>query len=376
MATDTALVDLLASRPLLGYTIDATHLHNILRTLIQQGQQQTNDMSQLSRRVQALEAMQDQLRVAVQRIEQAVGSHSSVQEELRTIRTQVSEVARVVDSVTQSALPEIERRLQDSSTSVQQLDRAIAALQPAVERSVAETRQQIDGLRGQVAAVVDQHKAVQSQWQQDRSTIETRERSRAAQDRAVDDALRELVPRVERIERENVPKLTSTLVELTKRTDDNFRLVEAASRNVDADISKLRTDVANTRAELNTVDNDLNHAVTKVKDDADGKFAMLLQLMQSFERNTMLMEQHVEAAGRVLAHPRSASVSSSPYSAAPSSTMVGGGNGYLSAGGGGGASTWVPSVGMETGGTTTTTLGRDGYMATTSAGGSRRPLAF
>ncbi|CUF75259.1 Hypothetical protein, putative [Bodo saltans] len=68
----------------------------------------------------------------------------------------------------------------------------------------------------------------------------------------------------------------------------------------------MRSDLANVRTELNTLDNNTRQKVTRVTDDMDTKFNMLLESLHQFERNSTELEDHLAAAGRVLASSRQA----------------------------------------------------------------------
>ena len=294
--------DFLNSESLVGYQIDVTHLHNVLQGLISAQQQQQQQLSSVLRKVGNLESTINHVDSRLQGIENALGGFGGA-DELRSLRGHLVEVAKEVDALNDNVIPVLQRQSEDAlrvtQSNSQQLKDVVSTV-PALERGYSDLRRDLEMTRGNTMKLSDQVAALNQVVESDKAESEAKERSRGLQQRQIDDVCRDINARTERMERELLSRLSGAVEELTQRTNENFREVENSAKGMDAEIARLHSELANLRAELNTVDNDNRHRVGKVTADVDDKFNVVLNLMQNFERQSMLMEQHLADAGRVL----------------------------------------------------------------------------
>jgi chromosome segregation ATPase len=296
----------LKSTPLLSYQLDVTHLHNVLQGIIAGQQQQQQQQQLIARKVNALESAVANIDTRLQNVESAIGGFGGA-DELRALRQHLIDVARAVDTLNESVIPNIQRQQEETSrffsSNNNQLQQMINIV-PALERAAGELRRDLDLNQRNISQIVEHVTALEAQAQTERAEADNRERSRGITIQQNNDVVRELAARLERTEREIASRLNPAamaLEDLARRTHENFREVENSAKAVDVELAKLHSDLANLRAELNSVDNDGRHRLGKVTEDVDSKFNVVLNLMQNFERNNQIMEQHITAAGQVLA---------------------------------------------------------------------------
>lgn len=304
------LQQFLDSRSLLGFQLDASHLHDVLQTIVRN---QNQHQQRVGRRLGAIEAAVQDLDRRVGTVEQNAflgGEGDSLKQQLTTIR-------QVVDEMHHRVVPELRHAIADNTNKCGGVERGLQELGDRRVRPLEQAQSVVDrGLAdcgGRVA------KLERDAGKNDRAVGEMSNRIPALEHelaRARDgidglsrDLDREAHARKEAIE--NVLGTAGTaggwreaLEEMNDRVNDNFHAVEQASRAVDVELTKLRTDVANLRVELNTLDNNTRFKIGKVSDDVDEKFRMLLDTLRAFESNSAQMEETLAAAGRALAHQR------------------------------------------------------------------------
>lgn len=312
------ILEFIDSKPLVGFQMDATHLHNILQSIVRAQQQSSQNQALVTRRLQGLDNVVQELSDRIVQMESAI-TRVSGGDEVRSLKAHLQDVSAVVDNISRQALPEVRRACDDIRRSVNPIERSVQQLHQALgpmETSQEALRQNIDDLAKDIQNSSRQLSQQLNQVQQQSDDID---RERQAEMIRVADAVRDIQARADRIERGGGPngaQLRDLYDELNVRTNDNFRAVEISAKAVDTELNRIRSDLANVRTELNTLDNNTRQKVTRVTDDMDAKFNMLLEALHQFERNSTELEDHLAAAGRVLASSRV------PHPSGPRSTTT------------------------------------------------------
>jgi chromosome segregation ATPase len=292
----------LNSRNLVGFQLDGTHLHAVLLRLIHDQRTQHQELNGLARRVDGIESAVGELQDFARRMDQVFGSVGSA-EEMRNLATQVRQLERKLDETVVGDLRELRR----SVDSVEKRSANAAQLADVAATNLAQTGDAITALRRDLGLLSENQRAFAGDLRDSVGRVEEWHRTRSVEKQRVDDSLRDVLARMERVERDALAKLAAEIDDINRRNDENFKSVEVAVRQFEDESRRAKADIGNLRAELNALDNDASHRLNKIKEDADSKFAMLLQLMQNFERNNQLFEAHMAEAGRALQNPRSAS---------------------------------------------------------------------
>lgn len=284
--------DLLGSRNLVTFSMDCTHLYNVLQSLARSNQQISGAMNTLGKKVSGVEGALDQLAARVSRLESANGG-----EDLRQLRSHVIEISRTVDGIT-TTIPQLVQQHNETRSAVSSIERNLSS----VDKTFGDYRTQLESVSRRFD---DTHRAIVARFDQERANAETVERSRALQhQKSVEDFARELSHRMDVAEKDIAQKFGTGLDEINRRTAEAFRNTDANHKALDGELGKLRAEINNIRAELNTVDNDARHGAARLKEDTDQKFVEVLNALQNFEHNSVLMERHIAEAGRALANPR------------------------------------------------------------------------
>ena len=296
---DTAL-EFMDSKALIGFQMDASHLHHVMQILIRNQQQQQQAVQGFSRRMQAIEgAVQD----CVSRVS-SVSAALAHLDEIAHLRSQVAEVATVVDSVNRQVVPELRRQIDETRRTGAVFERNIQLVSQAlqgVQQDQAATKQQVDDTNRDIVALGRQ---TQSQLQALHDDHIEKDRDRVLLHQRSQETLRELQQRSERIEKDFGARFRDALEELNNRTNENFRQVEVSARSVDSELQKIRTDIGNIRAEFNAMDTNVRSRFGKVTEDVDAKFDLVLSLLQNVEKNSSVLEDALATAGRALAARR------------------------------------------------------------------------
>jgi len=297
MATENEFLDLLESKPLITFQMEAMHLHNILQFLARNQRQQDQVIAGNNRRLQVIEATLQEVLGRVKQFETLVRDP----DELPALRQHLGDVTTAVDGLQRQLIPDLRRQMEDQRRVTQGLDRNVQGLTQVIGPMQQELQKAMEDLSRDVSQT---HRHMQNQVQQLAVAHDEHERDRSLNAQRVVDQHRELVARTERLEREGVASRLKELDELNARTNENFRQVEITARQVDVELQKLRADVGNVRAELNTLDNTTRNRLAKISEDLDGKFEMLLGVLQNYEKNSSALEETLTQAGRALAERR------------------------------------------------------------------------
>lgn len=300
------ILDYLESKPLVGFQMDATHLHNVLQSIVRSQQVASQNQTAIARRLQGVEGAVQDVNERLSAMETALNRVGGG-EEVRSLKAHLQDLSAVMDNLSRQALPEVRRACDDIRRSINPIEKNVQQLHAVIapiESAQESLRQYVDDVARDSQTTVRQISGQLSQVQQQADEVD---RERQVELNRVNDLLREVQTRADRIERSGGPggaQLRDLYDELNIRTNDNFRAVEISAKAVDTELNRMRSDLANVRTELNTLDNNTRQKVTRVTDDMDAKFNMLLETLHQFERNSTELEDHLAAAGRVLASSR------------------------------------------------------------------------
>jgi chromosome segregation ATPase len=317
---------LINSQTLVSFQLDGNHLHAVLTRLAQVQDAQGKELSQVGRRLDGLESAVGELQDFARRMGGILDSLGSA-DEIRNLATHVRQIETRVET---AIVPE----LQDTRRAAEDAGRRAAEASNVAKTAVGhagECADAINGMREDVGQLSTNQRAFATDLRDATTRVDEVHRNRGVENQRTEELARQAAERVDRMERETLARLLRDVSDMNTRMDDNFKAVESAVVQFSDDSRRAKADIGNLRAELNALDNDASHRINKIKEDADGKFAMLLQLMQSFERNSQLFEAHMAEAGRVLAHPRAPSRAASevggstPYRPGSTSGGLGGG---------------------------------------------------
>jgi predicted nucleic acid-binding Zn-ribbon protein len=310
------ILEYLESKPLVGFQMDATHLHNVLQSIVRSQQQSAQTQVAVSRRLQGLESAVQDINDRVGQLESAI-SRVGGGEEVRSLKVHLQDLSAVVDNISRQALPEVRRACDDIRRSLNPIERNVQQLHQAIgplEASQETLRQYVEDIAKDSQNTARQLASQVSQVQLQSDEVD---RERQVELNRVGELIREVQARTDRIERgggAGGAQLRELYDELNIRSNDNFRAVEISAKAVDTELNRMRSDLANVRTELNTLDNNTRQKVARVTDDMDTKFNMLLESLHQFERNSTELEDHLAAAGRVLASSRQAGHTAGPRS--------------------------------------------------------------
>lgn len=310
------------SRPLVG--IDHNHLNSILHAIVRNQQQLHQANQQLQWRLQQVDQTLQDVVDQQRGVEQAVQQLAANDDEARNLRANVKDLSTVVDSLARQAVPELRRGMDEMRrNALPPLERALQTVQQNVAQ-IAQAQEErgrdadhgLRQMQGQVAAL--------------QSALDEQDRDRAADLNRVADAVRDLQGRLERQERSaggpGSQQWREAIEELTNHANNNFHQVELSAKAVDAELNRIRTDLANCRTDLNTLDNNTRQKFSKVTDDMDSKFEMILGLLQNYERSSSELEEHLAAAGRALASSKAGGPSSMGRTTTTTTALRPGGN--------------------------------------------------
>jgi uncharacterized phage infection (PIP) family protein YhgE len=317
----------LNSRNLVGFQLDGTHLHAVLQRIIHEQRTQAQEFHALARRVDGIDGALAELQDFARRTSSVFDSLGSA-DEIRSLGQHMRQIETRIESVLVPELRDVRRAAESADRRAQQA----AQVSEQLGSTVAQVHEGLQGVQVDVNALSENQRSFAGELREASTRVNEVQQTRSLERQRGEDAVREALARLERMEREALPKVYADMEDLNRRSDENFRSVEVAVRQFEDDHRRAKADIGNLRAELNALDNDASHRINKMKEDADGKFAMLLQLMQSFEKNSILFEQHMAEAGRALQNPRAPSRA---VSEAPTPTLYR--PSYGSAAGSGGA---------------------------------------
>jgi len=297
MADEGVTMESLGSKPLVGFTLDATHLFNILAALTKSVDKTNTNVTSLGKRITALEQAtqysQQNLESLTQRL-QRVERDGGPLDEIRALKQQLSDLRSLMERHDQE-IPELARRTSETAMALNQTNRAVDQIHKDYTKEF-DTSRQLQKQQG------DQIRVFQQQVL-DRGLEGDRIKQQILAQ--VDQSQKDIALRVDHSIEEAQRRLLSVVDELNKKTLENFRTTDIDIRKFEDSLNALINELANVRADVNTVDNDARHNVTKLRDDNDLKFQEMLAALQSIEQGSAVMERALAEAGRVL-HQRGA----------------------------------------------------------------------
>ncbi|CUF75244.1 Hypothetical protein, putative [Bodo saltans] len=142
------ILEYLESKPLVGFQMDATHLHNVLQSIVRSQQQTAQNQTVISRRLQGLEGAVQDINDRIAQMETVV-SRVGGGDEVRSLKAHVQDLSAVVDNLSRQALPEVRRACDDIRRSINPLERNVQQLHQALgplETSQETLRQYVDDI--------------------------------------------------------------------------------------------------------------------------------------------------------------------------------------------------------------------------------------
>ncbi|RNF13439.1 uncharacterized protein Tco025E_06257 [Trypanosoma conorhini] len=273
-------MELLESRPLVGFQMDGSHLHGVLKRVIQEQQQQAQFQHQMNLRLSDLEDEVHGLSMRQKELEKSLGNAGP--DTLRKLRQQfeyldegLANVARDVNEA-RGLGEKAARAAEDAGRGVQSMGRELGALQSRQD----QLHQDLEDLAQESRQLGDAVNAV------------GREQSEQAQ---------QILREVEQMNsRGSLQKLRDALDEFCERTDKNFRSVEDSARAVDAELTRHRADINGLQADFGSLDDQLREHLTNITKDVDARCQMILDTLREQERSSLEIEEHMVAAGQAL----------------------------------------------------------------------------
>lgn len=261
------------SRPLIGFQMDGSHLSSVLDTIIRQQHQMLQSQRQTTERLNMMEDDIREVREHQQALERLVadmgGADTGIMARVKELETVTNKIHREVDE---------NRRLVTAAASdadaagrlADQANRQIAPVHDAVRKLGQEmdftTKQTSDDLQEITRALNELGK------------------TRMEDEKRLNDALREVHQRAERLARENgVEQVRRMVEELSDRTDENFKSVEESAKAVDEELARQQ------------------HLIQTLSAETDEKHQLLIDALQEYERSSNELEEHLVLAGQALA---------------------------------------------------------------------------
>ncbi|CBZ25745.1 conserved hypothetical protein [Leishmania mexicana MHOM/GT/2001/U1103] len=215
-------------------------------------------------------------------------------EQLHHVRSRIADVERAVDGLA--------RDVQDAkgvaNGAGRDADQA-GRLADDAHRVALSVRDAVNTLGGDMDKVAHQLEAHRKSISKALGDLD---KDRHDLEHQMHEAMRELLQRAERMERESgVERLRQMLDELSDRTDENFRSVEESARAVDAELSRQGANQAALRTEISALDERARTALAALSSDIDNKHHMLLDAFRQYEAGWTDLEEHMVRAGQMLA---------------------------------------------------------------------------
>lgn len=261
------------SRPLIGFQMDGSHLSSVLDSIIRQQQQLLQAQKQNAERFQAIEEDVREVREHQQALEQIVeemgGADSGILARVKEVETALSKVHRDVEETRRIASSASEKA-DSAGRLAEQANRQLGPIQDSVRKV---------GLEVDLAS-----KQTSEDLQEITQALNELGKTRAEDERRLNEALREVHHRAERLARESgVDQLRRMVEELSEKTDDNFKSVEESSKAVDEELARQQ------------------HLIQTLSAETDEKHQLIIDALREYERSSNELEEHLILAGQTLA---------------------------------------------------------------------------
>lgn len=261
------------SRPLIGFQMDGSHLSAVLESIIRQQQQLVQSQRQTSERFSVMESDIIEIREHQQTLERLVeeigGTDTGVISRVKEIEMAITKMGRELEDHRRVATAAAD----DADAAGRLADQAHRQLAP-LQDSLKKLAQDLDFSSKQTGDDLEEITRALSELG----------KTRMEDERRLNEALREVHQRAERLARENgVEQVRRMVEELSNRTDENFRSVEESSRAVDAELSRQ------------------NKLLQTLAVETDEKHQLLIDALREYERSSNELEEHLILAGQTLA---------------------------------------------------------------------------
>lgn len=266
-------IEFMQSRPLIGFQMDGSHLSNVLQSMMRQQHQILQVQRQQSERLTRMEEDVEEVRAHQQELERLVGDIGG---------TDSGILARVKE--TEVSMHKLHKELEETRRV------AVAAAEDAdaAGRLADQVHRQVPPIQDAVRKLGDEVNFAAKQTSQDLEDV-TRAlnelgKTRLEDEKRLNEALREVHQRAERLARENgVEQVRRMVEELSDRTDENFKSVEESARAVDEELTR-------------------QHQLLKtLSAETDEKHQLLIDALREYEKSSNELEEHLVLAGQALA---------------------------------------------------------------------------
>eukprot|EP00796_Vickermania_ingenoplastis_P004075 gene4075-2924_t len=266
-------LEFMQSRPLIGFQMDGSHLSNVLQTMIRQQHQILQVQRQSSERFVQLEEDISEIRDHQQELERLVadmgGADSGIIARVKDIEVAMSKTHREIEETRRLATAAAD----DADAAGRLADQANRQLAP-VHESFRKLGQEVDY----------SNKQMTQDLQEITRALNELGKTRMEDEKRLNDALREVHQRAEKLARENgVDQVRRMVEELSDRTDENFKSVEESARAVDEELTRQ------------------NQLLQTLSAETDEKHQLLIDALREYERSSNELEEHLVMAGQALA---------------------------------------------------------------------------
>nr|CCC94539.1 conserved hypothetical protein [Trypanosoma congolense IL3000] len=238
----------LEQHPLIGFQMDVSHLHSLLRDIMQEQLQQAHNQEKMNERLTTIENEMHTVVARQRNIEKSLDSATTdnkqeIQAEFHELRSNVKNLAA-----------DVKKLRHDSGESMRIAIDAKHGLHD-LQKEIMATQQHCREISNANDEVVREHMKFTNAIKDIRWSLEE-------QDQQCKAMAREAESRVDD------RRLHSMFDALCERTDKNFRNVEQSSLAVDAELMRLRADVNFIQNDMYSLRKDLHSGVLHLTRDA------------------------------------------------------------------------------------------------------------
>lgn len=260
------------SRPLIGFQMDGSHLSSVLESILRQQQHIIQGQRQTSERLQTMEEDIREVREHQQALEKIVeemgGADAGIVSRVKEVETVLTRVHRDIEE-TRRASSAATEKADGAGRVADQANRQLLPIQDSIRKIGQEldfsSKQTTEDLQDITRALNDLGK------------------TRIEDEKRLNEALREVHQRAERLARENgVDDVRRMVEELSERTDDNFKSVEESSKAVDEELARQQ------------------HLIQTLSTETDEKHQLIIDALREYERSSNELEEHLVLAGQTL----------------------------------------------------------------------------
>lgn len=261
------------SRPLFGLHMDSSHLLSVLDSILRQQQQLIQAQRQAAERFHAIEEDIREVRDHQQALERIVeemgGADSGILSRVKDVEMALTKVHRDVEE-TRRVASSASEKADGAGRVAEQANRQLVPVQDSIRKLGSE--------------IDFSSKQTSEDLQEITRALNELGRTRVEDEKRLNEALREVHQRAERLARENgVDQVRRMIEELSDKTDDNFKSVEEASKVVDEELARHQ------------------HLIQTLSAETDEKHQLIIDALREYERSSTELEEHLVLAGQTLA---------------------------------------------------------------------------